>query len=191
MKFQIRRGVFETNSSSTHSLQITKGGIEEAKIDIIKNMFTSIIKKYKSQINGSTITITGIECESGGDSKDIYTIITGWEAKLQYVASHLYGIYEDYKESDIEKLKEIFTKCVIDIANKHDVKIDTVVYDVQYTTWSEYIYTPEGTDKIDEDFEDLDNVEIFINTVMDDSFVLTYGSEAYSSYEGKKIVIIQ
>ena len=80
MKFQIRRGVFETNSSSTHSLQITKGGIEEAKIDIIKNMFTSIIKKYKSQINGSTITITGIECESGGDSEDIYTIITGWEA---------------------------------------------------------------------------------------------------------------
>ena len=65
------------------------------------------------------------------------------------------------------------------------------MYDVQYTTWSEYIYTPEGTDKIDEDFEDLDNIENFINTVMDDSFVLTYGSEAYSSYEGKKIVIIQ
>lgn len=191
MKFQIRQGVFETNSSSTHSLQITKGGIEEAKIDIIKNMFISIIKKYKSQINGSTITITGIECENGGNSEDIYTIITGWEAKLQYVASHLYGIYEDYKESDIEKLKKIFTKCIIDIANKHGVKIDTVVYDIKYTTWAEDIYMPEGHDGIDDDFEELENIETFINTVMDDSYVLTYGSEAYSSYEDRKIYIVQ
>ena len=48
MKFQIRRGVFETNSSSTHSLQITKGGIEEAKNDIIKKFLlrTVIIRNY-------------------------------------------------------------------------------------------------------------------------------------------------
>lgn len=191
MKFQIRRGVFETNSSSTHSLQITKGGIEEAKNDIIKNMFSTCITKYKSQINGSTITITGIECEDGGESEDIYTIITGWEAKLQYIASHLCCIYEDYEESDIEEFKKLFTKCVIDIANKHGVTIDTVVYDVQHTAWTEDIYTPAGTDEIDDDFEDLENVETFINTVMDDSFVLTYGSEAYSSYEGRKIYIVQ
>ena len=191
MKTQIRRCVFETNSSSTHSLQITKGGIEEAKNDIIKNMFSTRIVKYKSQINGSTITITGLKCEDGGESEDIYTIVTGWEAKLQYVASHLYGIYEDYEESDIENLKELFTKCVIDIANRYGVTIDTVVYDIQYTAWAEDIYTPEGNDGIDDDFEELENVETFINTVMDDSYVLTYGSEAYSSYEGRKIYIVQ
>ena len=154
-------------------------------------MFSTRIVKYKSQINGSTITITGLKCEDGGESEDIYTIVTGWEAKLQYVASHLYGIYEDYEESDIEKLKELFTKCVIDIANRYGVTIDTVVYDIQYTAWAEDIYTPEGNDGIDDDFEELENVETFINTVMDDSYVLTYGSEAYSSYEGRKIYIVQ
>ena len=191
MKTQIRRCVFETNSSSTHSLQITKGGIEEAKNDIIKNMFSTRIVKYKSQINGSTITITGLKCEDGRESEDIYTIVTGWEAKLQYVASHLYGIYENYEESDIEKFKELFTKCVIDTANRYGVTIDNVVYDIQYTACTEDIYTPECNDGIDDDFEELEKVETFINTVMDDSYVLTYGSEAYSSYEGRKIYIVQ
>ena len=72
MKIQIRRGVFETNSSSTHSLQITKGSIDSVR----DNIFKAIIEQYKENIDNDmfnpllcidkenkTFTLTGIYFE--------------------------------------------------------------------------------------------------------------------------------
>lgn len=193
VKIQIRRGVFETNSSSTHSLQITKGSIEDARADIIKNMFSNYTQKYESCIDGNTITIKGLYCESGGEEADIYTIISGWEAKLQYVASQLFYVYEDYDEESIDRLKEIFTKCVIDIVNKHGFNIDTVIYDVEYTNYYyDDINIPDDfPDDINYYFSNTDDIIKYVNLVMEDDFVITNSSEAYSSYEGKKIIIIE
>ena len=46
-KIQIRRGVFETNSSSTHSLQITSKKIEDVRNDI----YDRIRKQYNEFFN--------------------------------------------------------------------------------------------------------------------------------------------
>ena len=39
MKTQIRRGVFETNSSSTHSLQLAKQTLDEARKVVSKRIY--------------------------------------------------------------------------------------------------------------------------------------------------------
>ena len=54
MKTQIRRGVFETNSSSTHSLQLVNQTLDEAKKEgvLIKNDGTEISRySYKNLVN--------------------------------------------------------------------------------------------------------------------------------------------
>ena len=42
MKTQIRRGVFETNSSSIHSLQLAKQTLDEAKKDISQKISQNV-----------------------------------------------------------------------------------------------------------------------------------------------------
>lgn len=98
MKIQIRRGVFETNSSSTHSLQITKGSIDSVR----DNIFKAIIEQYKENIDNDmfnpllcidkenkTFTLTGIYFENGDECGNVYYIISNWIAKLQYIAMAL------------------------------------------------------------------------------------------------------
>ena len=110
LKVQIRRGVFETNSSSTHSLQITKGNIESAK-DIV---YKAIFEQYKDNENCNifnpndyiiehTFLLRGIDFENGDENTNIYYIISNWVAKLQYIAmelnSNAYYI-EDYNRKE-------------------------------------------------------------------------------------------
>ena len=98
MKVQIRRCVFETNSSSTHSLQITKGSIDSVR----DNIFKAIIEQYTENIDNDmfnpllcidkenkTFTLTGIYFENGDECGNIYYIISNWIAKLQYIAMAL------------------------------------------------------------------------------------------------------
>ena len=63
MKKQIRQGVFETNSSSTHSLQIAK--TDKAK-DII---YKAIIDKYEQSLDGY----------SPYDENDKYNLLKNYE----------------------------------------------------------------------------------------------------------------
>ena len=44
MKAQIRRGVFETNSSSTHSLQLSKQTLDEALKEVIEEEGYDVVK---------------------------------------------------------------------------------------------------------------------------------------------------
>lgn len=190
-KIQIRQGVFETNSSSTHSLQITKGGVNEAKSDIINNKFSICTKNFNSCINGDTLVVKGLKCETGGDESDVYTIITNWEAKLQYIASLLFGIYEDYEKEDLERLKDVFSKCAIDIYKKYNITVNNVEYKNVYTSWVEKILYPNELKSFSYDFENNEDIEEFINTIIDESYTLTFGSEAYSPYEGYTINVIK
>ena len=48
MKVQVRRGVFETNSSSTHSLQLNKQTLDEVRNDVVYTRFFITINYWES-----------------------------------------------------------------------------------------------------------------------------------------------
>lgn len=188
MKVQIRRSVFETNSSSTHSLQVTKGNIDDAKRDILNNFFDISEVKYESTIKDDKFIVTGLSCK-GWDEQDVFTIISNWEAKLQYIASYIFDDETDEDEDDDELIR-VFTKSVIDIAKAHGVTINDVVYNVEETTYVDIMHDNKSFPF--ENFDDIyDDPEKFINTIMDDNYIITYGNEAYSSFEGREIIVIK
>lgn len=92
MKIQIRRNVFETNSSSTHSLQLTnrdKDGIirfiqERNEQDLSERTILP-----ESFIHGKTLYLEGFEIPSGGEEGNVYCVIQSWAAKLQYLAMYI------------------------------------------------------------------------------------------------------
>ena len=85
---QIRKGVFETNSSSVHSLQISKDGLEPSNLEINKD--------------------GNIEVEFGAFDKDERIYNTQYE-KLQYLLSFIAynrGFY--CSTSDLDDLYECY-----------------------------------------------------------------------------------
>lgn len=111
MKIQIRRGVFETNSSSTHSLQVTSGSLENA-YDFVN---ARIIEKYGANMKESTgydpsdyitklddgtciLHLKGIDFGDGDESGCIYAIVKSWMAKVQYIAMLFRSFKEDLPE---------------------------------------------------------------------------------------------
>lgn len=97
MKTQIRRGVFETNSSSTHSLQIVNGDVNNAYdyiINRISKKYAETLQSehyfnYKSYLLGSnndTLSLEGLDFENGDEQKCVYVVCNNWMAKIQYIA---------------------------------------------------------------------------------------------------------
>lgn len=121
MKIQIRKNVFETNSSSTHSLQITQQTIEQAR----ENVEEMIRKSYGEQYPISDMDISeflkpnydkgntyrfyleGFELKDSDESHNVYYIIKDWVYKLQYLVmifNNYAWYFEDYN-TDKEWLK--------------------------------------------------------------------------------------
>lgn len=107
MKIQVRRSVFETNSSSTHSLQVCKSTIDSARDTILqliaeryKNNICSIFNpKEYIDVENKTFMLKGLDVIDGDEQKDVYYIISNWVAKIQCIASILYEsvyFFEDY-----------------------------------------------------------------------------------------------
>jgi len=86
MKKQIRKNVFETNSSSVHSLVISNGGREPSEFKLNKNgeievdfgQFGKDLHYYTSQYDKLSYLITCLYYLSGWEVEDIYD---RWEFK--------------------------------------------------------------------------------------------------------------
>ena len=97
MRKQIRTGVFETNSSSTHSLQIVKPD-EAQKIvfETIKEKLEDSFNRYggdndrRDFIDYNTLILRGFIEESGSESNLVAHIISDPIIKIQYLFSLLY-----------------------------------------------------------------------------------------------------
>ena len=113
MKKQIRQGVFETNSSSTHSLQIAK--TDKAK-DII---YKAIIDKYEESLDGyspydendkydllknyGSLELKGFKEEYSDEQTFTTQVITDPILKIQYLFGCLYEYLRNsyfFKNSD-------------------------------------------------------------------------------------------
>jgi len=163
MKVQIRRGVFETNSSSTHSLQITHGTIDDVK-DIV---YKAIFEQYKDNMDCGIFNpkdyiiehkfiLRGIDFENGDEMTNIYYIINNWVAKLQYIAMELNNnayYIEDYNRAeyrnhyfednhddwleDTEVYKK-FVEYIKKIAKQHGYDIQDVKNQLEYGSYVEF-----------------------------------------------------
>ena len=88
MKTQIRRGVFETNSSSTHSLQLAKQTLDEARKAVNKRIYDryswceDVIFDESEFLHDNTLILKGFKIEDSAEESSVYYIISNWVAKI-------------------------------------------------------------------------------------------------------------
>ena len=117
---QVRRNVFETNSSSTHSLSMTNKYIHDLEFDdlIFENAY--IIKPFKP--------------DEIDDIMELYTV----KDKLRYFLTLYYQTWDDGPDSDkvqfILLLKKIFPNAVFSLEPKYNY----VFEDGEYFFYSYY-----------------------------------------------------
>lgn len=213
MKIQVRKGVFETNSSSTHSLQLTKQTVDEAKNVVserIKELYEYDAEPMFDEsmyIDDDKLILKGFPITSSEETACVYYIITNWVAKIQYLAmllneyvSNIDGFEEEaaknrdmnnwyYQEPILPKLKvyKRFVELVKKYSKNKGLEIKDVVFEMEESTWVDFF-----TFK-DENFFDkkitVNDLEDLFNTVMDDNYIITYSDEAYHPYATPSIYI--
>ena len=208
MKTQIRQGVFETNSSSTHSLQLVNQTLDEAKKEVNKRIYDKYFGHNNSVFDESeflhdnVLVLRGFNIESSNEESCVYYIISNWVAKIQYLImfldNYIYSIdeYSLIKNSYTTR-KEIMANLKVykrlvelikEYAKTKGYNLDDIVLDdIEDSAWVEHFYF-NGEEIIDSKItvKSLDNL---FNTLMDDNYVLTYCDEAYNPYISPSIYV--
>ena len=208
MKTQIRRGVFETNSSSTHSLQLVNQTLDEAKKEVNKRIYDKYFGHNNSVFDESeflhdnVLVLRGFNIESSNEESCVYYIISNWVAKIQYLIMflnhYMYNIdeyssigssYETDKETMANlKVYKRLVELIKEYAKTKGYNLDAVVLDdIEDGVWIED-FDFNGKDIIESKIT-VELLENLFNTLMDDNYVLTYCDEAYSPYISPSIYI--
>ena len=204
MKLQIRQNVFETNSSSTHSLQLSNKSLEEVKEYVNEQIKNKYNDKYDNSysfdeeryIDDNVFLLLGFNIEGSDESSCVYYIIKNWIAKIQYIAMLLYGYIWRVDGYDMESKNNImnvpvfkrFGDLIKEYAKSKGINIDKVIYGMQNDTWIEN-FKLNDKEFLDDKIT-VERLEDLFNTVMKDDCILTYSDEAYSPYIAPSIYII-
>ena len=204
MKLQIRRNVFETNSSSTHSLQLSNKSLEEVKEYVNEQIKNKYNDKYDNSysfdeeryIDDNVFLLLGFNIEGSDESSCVYYIIKNWIAKIQYIAMILDGYIWRIDGYDMESKNDImnvpvfkcFGELIKEYAKSKGINIDKVIYGMQNDTWVEN-FKFNDKEFLDDKIT-VERLEDLFNTVMKDDCILTYSDEAYSPYIAPSIYII-
>ena len=214
MKVQVRRGVFETNSSSTHSLQLTKQTVDEAKNIVnerIKKLYASNNESMFDEsmyIDDDKLFLKGFPITSSEETACVYYIITNWMAKIQYLAMFLNEYVSSiddfekeaaknkymnnwyYSEPILPKLKvyKKFVELIKKYSKNKGLEIKDVVFDMEESAWVEF-FTFKDKNFFEEKIT-VNDLEDLFNTVMDDSYIITYSDEAYNPYATPSIYVL-
>ena len=140
MKNQIRRGVFETNSSSTHSLQLTKKDRESINKFIAKDIEESYNNDeydVDTFYDNAVVTLKGLYIPDGDENSNVYVSVSSWEGKIQFLAMQIFKEYSyshygdrfvDYAWENSDVAKE-FMKCVKECYESKGYKVERVEFD--------------------------------------------------------------
>ena len=204
MKLQIRRNVFETNSSSTHSLQLSNKSLEEVKEYVNEQIKNKYNDKYDNSysfdeeryIDDNVFLLLGFNIEGSDESSCVYYIIKNWIAKIQYIAMLLDGYIWRIDGYDMESKNDImnvpvfkrFGELIKEYAKSKGINIDKVIYGMQNNTWIEN-FKFNDKEFLDDKIT-VERLEDLFNTIMKDDCILTYSDEAYSPYIAPSIYII-
>ena len=179
MKTQIRPKIFETNSSSTHSLTCCDSNKIE---DVIKHIFWKNVDEpefdygFNFDDYDNIVIVEGLDLPSGYEESSVYIIFTNWEAKVQVLLNYLFNnlhpndaLIEDIKDLILSELKRRGYNNITDvIIDEESIK--------NKGTWFE-------CDEINsKNFFDI------FKTYITEENSLVYSDEAYSS-DGMKILI--
>lgn len=214
MKIQVRQGVFETNSSSTHSLQLAKQTIDEAKSIVnerIKKLYVcdaEVTFDESMYIDDDKLILKGFPITSSEETACVYYIITNWVAKIQYLAMLLneYVSNIDDFEKEIAKYKDTndwyyqkpilpklnvykrFVELIKEYSKSKGLEIKDVVFEMEESAWVEF-FTFKDKNFFEEKIT-VNDLEDLFNTVMDDSYIITYSDEAYYPYATPSIYVL-
>lgn len=212
-KMKIRWNVFETNSSSTHSLQIAPKTVNDARDEVYarirdqyKNFHDDNYFDPEDYIKDGVFYLKGFRIDDGEELGNVYYIITNWIAKIQYMAMFIYNYiyyFSDYdkettryynrwdgsekKYAEKTEVYQWFKGEVKRYASIHNIEIHDVIFDIEYDT---YIENVEGCKNPIEGNGDIDieDIKTMFELIMDDSYVLTYRDEAYSPYNRPQVI---
>ena len=211
MKTQIRRGVFETNSSSTHSLQLVNQTLDEAKKEVNKRIYDKYFGHNNSVFDESeflhdnVLVLRGFNIESSNEESCVYYIISNWVAKIQYLImfldNYIYSIdeYSLIKNSYTTR-KEIMAnlkvyKRLVELIKEYakikGYKLDTIVLDdIETYIWVDSLkFNGNKIKEIIDSKITVESLDNLFNTLMDDNYVLTYCDEAYNPYISPSIYV--
>ena len=211
MKTQIRRGVFETNSSSTHSLQLVNQTLDEAKKEVNKRIYDKYFGHNNSVFDESeflydnVLVLRGFNIESSNEESCVYYIISNWVAKIQYLImfldNYIYSIdeYSLIKNSYTTR-KEIMAnlkvyKRLVELIKEYakikGYKLDTIVLDdIETYIWIDSLkFNGNKIKEIIDSKITVESLDNLFNTLMDDNYVLTYCDEAYNPYISPSIYV--
>ena len=211
MKTQIRRGVFETNSSSTHSLQLVNQTLDEAKKEVNKRISDKYFGHNNSVFDESeflhdnVLVLRGFNIESSNEESCVYYIISNWVAKIQYLImfldNYIYSIdeYSLIKNSYTTR-KEIMAnlkvyKRLVELIKEYakikGYKLDTIVLDdIETYIWLDSLkFNGNKIKEIIDSKITVESLDNLFKTLMDDNYVLTYCDEAYNPYISPSIYV--
>lgn len=211
MKTQIRRGVFETNSSSTHSLQLVNQTLDEAKKEVNKRIYDKYFGHNNSVFDESeflydnVLVLKGFNIESSNEESCVYYIISNWVAKIQYLImfldNYIYSIdeysliknsYTTNKEIMVNlKVYKRLVELIKEYAKIKGYKLDTIVLDdIETYIWIDSLkFNGNKIKKIIDSKITVESLDNLFNTLMDDNYVLTYCDEAYNPYISPSIYV--
>ena len=143
LRIQIRRGVFETNSSSTHSLQLTKKDRDSINKFIVKDIEESYGgDEYNADTfyDDGVVILRGLYIPDGDENSNVYVSVSSWEGKIQFLAMQIfkefcYSHYE-YDSPSVNRLWENsdvakeFMKCVKECYESKGYSVESVEVDI-------------------------------------------------------------
>ena len=200
--------MFETNSSSTHSLQLVNQTLNEAKKEVNKRIYDKYFGYNNSVFDESeflhynVLVLRGFNIESSDEESCVYYIISNWVAKIQYLVMFLnhymynideYSLIKNYYTTRKEimanlKVYKRLVELIKEYAKTKGYSLDNIVLnDIEDSAWVEHFYF-NGEEIIDSKIT-VELLENLFNTLMDDNYVLTYCDEAYAPYISPSIYI--
>ena len=215
MKVQIRKSVFETNSSSTHSLQLFKGSIDDMKSIIWRRIIESYDDNDRMDmdlddyIKDGVLYLTGIDIPTGDEDSNVYTIIDSWMGKIQLLAMVIYNMSDyidginlsalgyDVTPQELNAISETelfktFKSLIKVYCKKQGYDIKEVVLDLQYTNYMEYFidFSNNIFDTRSDKVLIPEDITDAFNKIMKDDYIVTFMDEAYHSYYMPSITIV-
>ena len=215
MKVQIRKSVFETNSSSTHSLQLFKGSIDDMKSIIWRRIIESYDDNDRRNmdlddyIKDGVLYLTGIYLPTGNEDSNVYTIIDSWMGKIQLLAMvihnmcgcidgvNLSALGYDVTPQKLHAISETelfktFESLIKVYCKKQGYDIKEVVLDLQYTNYMEYFidFSNNIFDTRSDKVLIPEDITDAFNKIMKDDYIVTFMDEAYHSYYMPSITIV-
>ena len=211
MKTQIRRGLFETNSSSTHSLQLVNQTLDEAKKEVNKRIYDKYFGHNNSVFDESeflhdnVLVLRGFNIESSNEESCVYYIISNWVAKIQYFIMFLgnyidnideYSLIKNYYTTSKETMANLkvykrLVELIKEYAKIKGYKLDTIVLDdIETHIWVDSLkFNGNKIKEIIDSKITVESLDNLFKTLMDDNYVLTYCDEAYNPYISPSIYV--